>query len=310
MDINVRVMDPILSTHAQGYRHPENVGHLLFPVVPVTAAGGQVIEFGREDFVLYNTARAPGENTKSIQYGHLGKPYALSNHALDAKVPRELLRDARQVPGIDLQTRGVNRTLKNMHLGLEYEQAQLARNLNSYPVSNRITLAGTDQFNDYANSDPGGVVQDGINAIEDKAVVSPNVMVIGRQVMAKLKEHPKLIEKIKYSQKGVLTVELLAEFFDIKTVVVGKAKVMINGVMVDVWGKDIIMAYANQTPNGSEEPSFGYTYTMQEEGNLHPLVEETYYERSNKSWINPICYERAPVLSGIESGYLIQNAVA
>ena len=32
-----RVIDPILSTHAQGYARPGNVGHFLLPSVEVSA---------------------------------------------------------------------------------------------------------------------------------------------------------------------------------------------------------------------------------------------------------------------------------
>jgi hypothetical protein len=73
-----RVIDPILSTVARGYKNAELVGNLLFPFVPVGQRGGTIITFGREDFRLYNTARAPGAQTKRVQYGHSGAPFALA----------------------------------------------------------------------------------------------------------------------------------------------------------------------------------------------------------------------------------------
>jgi hypothetical protein len=75
------------------------------------------------------------------------------------------------------------------------------------------------------------------------------------------------------------------------------------GVASDVWGNNVVLAYTNLGSANAEEPSFGYTYTL--DGN--PLVEQTYWDASTKSWVYPVNYERVPVLSGITSGYLIQN---
>ena len=61
-----RVIDPILSTVAQGYQNAEFIGMNLFPYVPVGQRGGKIITFGKEDFALYATGRAPGANTTEL----------------------------------------------------------------------------------------------------------------------------------------------------------------------------------------------------------------------------------------------------
>ena len=99
---NVRVYDPVLSGIAQGYANMDFVGGLLFPRVPVKARGGQIVEFGKEAFMRYATRRAPGANTARLQFGYLGKPFALFNDAIDVPVPREHQQDAMTVPGIDI----------------------------------------------------------------------------------------------------------------------------------------------------------------------------------------------------------------
>jgi hypothetical protein len=97
---------------------------------------------------------------------------------------------------------------------------------------------------------------------------------------------------------------MLAAIFDVERVIVGKAVVSDDkGAMTDVWGNNTVLAYVPTTPSGMEEPSYGYTYTM--EG--HPLVEQPYYDNNAKSWIYPVTYERAAVIAGVTSGFLIQN---
>jgi hypothetical protein len=82
-----RVVDPVLTTVAQGYKNSEFVGFALFPAVPVDLRGGQVIQFGKEAFRLYNTRRAPGGAVKRLQVGYSGEKYALESHSLAGQVP-------------------------------------------------------------------------------------------------------------------------------------------------------------------------------------------------------------------------------
>lgn len=110
-----RVVDPVLTNHAQGYKHADHVGHVLFPRVPVKTRGGKVLKFGKEGFYLYNARRAPGANTGRINFGYEGEPYALEQDSLEVPIPREHQEDAQQAVGIDLSLRGtslVKRTLR------------------------------------------------------------------------------------------------------------------------------------------------------------------------------------------------------
>lgn len=309
MTIKIRIIDPILTTHAFGFRQPEHVGMFLFPQVTVTASGGQVLEFSDEDFRLYNTSRAPGENVKDVQFGHAGKKYALISHALNGKVPREHQRDANNVLGINMGQRAVDRVLRILSLEREYNQATLARDPNQYAASNKIALAGTDKFSDQVNSDPLGVIEDGKSAIEEATAVSPNVMVIGHNVYKSLKFHPQIVDKIKHVGLGVVTKEMLQDLFEIERVEVGNARTTdAAGNRVSVWGNDIVMSYSPEKPSGQEEPSFGYTYTMDEDGTIHPLVEESYYNKGKLSYMYPVIYEYSAEITGADAGYLIQNA--
>lgn len=301
-----RVIDPILTTVAQGYVHPEHVGLHLFPRLPVRVTGGKVIEFGRESFRLYNTARAPGAATRRITTGYEGKPFALENHALDALVPREDLRDAAEVPGIDLASGAMADVMSTMSLYLEYQQASLARDATAYESSHKEALAGSDRWDDYDDSNPITDVEAARNAVRTAVGLYPNTMVLGAKVFDKLKHHPMVIDKIKHTQTGVLTEELLANIFSLDKVAVGKAVALDESDdQFDVWGKDVILAYVPQQITTARQPSYGYTYTM----DGHPLVEQPYWDNTHKSWVYGMAYERVPVLSGIESGFLIQTAV-
>ena len=299
----VRVVDPVLTNVAQGYRHADHVGHILFPRVGVSLSGGQILEFGKESFKLYNARRAPGATTKRISFGYLGKSFALTQDALEGQVPREHLRDAAKSPGIDLGTRAVNITLRALSLTLEYDQAQLATAAANYDTNHKVALSGTDQWTD-SGSNPLNDINTAKEAIRSSVGIYPNTLLLSAKAFNAIRDHALVVDRIKYTGRDSITPEMLATLLDLEKVVVGKAVAFDDGGGdIDIWGNNAILAYVPSSPSGMEDPSYGYTYTL----NNNPMVEKPYYDNNAKSWIYPVTYERIPVLSGILSGFLIQN---
>lgn len=302
-----RVLDPILSEHARGYRQAGLVATALFPIASVGSYGGQVIEFGKEAFRLYNSRRAPGTNTKRIDMGYTGKPYAIVPSALEAKVPRELMRDAAQVPGVDLASRAVNTVMRSLTLEHEYNAAQLARNAANYGTDHKIALVGADRWT--ATGDPSADVEAGKEAIRQTIGVRPNVALVSATTMSALRFNAKILDRIKYTGRDTPTEQILQDLWGIKKVMVGEAVVATGQTddFGDVWGDDVILAYVSESSQANaEEPSYAYTYAI--EG--MPLVEQPYWDASAKSWIYGVAFDNTPVLSGMAGGYLIQNAGA
>ncbi len=299
---SARVVDPILSTHAQGYRQAGLVGGLLFPPVPVGASGGKILQFGTEAFRLYNAARAPGGATKRVQFGYEGKPYATEQERLEGKVPREWMRDATAVPGINLGQRAVNGVMKILTLSLEYQQSTIARNPDNYDANHKLALSAGGKW----SADTGKPVTDikgGKEAVRKSTGIRPNVCVLSPDAWSAAQDNPQALERRKYVEKGPITIAEFAAMIEVDRVVVGEAVYHDGVTFHDVWGNDCVLAYAPQASSGMEEPSFAYTYVV--EG--HPLVEQPYYENNPASWFYPTTYERAPVLTGECAGFLIQN---
>lgn len=305
-----RVIDPILTTAAQGYQNSEFVGSALFPAVAVQQRGGKIVSFNREDFRLYATGRTPGANTKRVSFGYSSSSYALEQHALEGVVPFELMEDAARVPGIDLGQGAVRKTQDIIALRLEAAQATLATTAGNYGSNNKTTLSGTSQWSDYTNnvSDPVKDIDAANEAIRSQIGKRPNTVVMGAAVWAKLKNHPKVIDRIKYTGRDSATPELLASLFGVARVLVGDALYENDsGALADVWGKFVVVAY---TDLGSladmGRPTFGYTYQL----GGYPVVEQAYQDRNAKSWVYPVTDEVAPVIAGAAGGYLISAAVA
>lgn len=299
----VRIIDPILTNVAVGYIHPQAIGRFLFPEVPVAVSGGQIIEFGKESFKLYNSKRAPGDNTRRIRYGYLGKKFALSSHSLEGEVPFEHLRDASVVPGIDLGSIAVVNVMDTLKLELEVEQANLATTAANYDANHQLDLTASPWSND-AN-DPIKDIDAGREEIRATTGAYPNVMALSAKAFNAVKNNANVINRFKYTGRDSITAEMLASIWNIPKLVVGEAIYFDDaGNNVDVWGNDAVMAYApSQQAANIQRPSFGYTYTML--GN--PIAEEPYMDRNAKSWEYPVTYERSPELTGVTSGFVFKN---
>lgn len=304
-----RVIDPVLSTVAQGYRNNALVGMALFPAVPVQQRGGKIIQFGKEAFELYNTARAPGAATKRMQYGYAGVGFSLVDYSIEGQVPVELEQEADAVPGIDLGSGAVANAQDINALQLEVAQANLATTAGNYDGAHKNTaLASTTLWSDPTGSDPITNIETGKEAIRATIGMRPDTLIIGPKVMAALRVHSKIIDRIKYTGRDIPTEELLASLFGVKRVLSGEAVYAdASGSFVDVWGKNAVLAYTGVgTAADRGRPSYGYTYRLRG----YPVVESPYFERNTKSWYYPTTDSVQPVLASALAGYLISPAVA
>src|SRR5690606_8388749 len=178
-----------------------------------------------------------------------------------------------------------------------YEQATLARDASQYDADHRVDVSSAP-WSDAENGDPAGDIEAGREAIRASVGIHPHTPLLSAKAVAACKPRPAAVDRAKHPSRAPITPEMLAQMWDLQRVVVGRAIAFSDdGQSIDVWGDDAILAYVPEAPAGMEEPSYGYTYYM--EG--HPLVEEPYYDANAKSWIYPVTYERAPVLTGITS---------
>jgi hypothetical protein len=294
-----------LTDHAQGYTNAEFVGGFLFPRAPVDGRQRQVLQFGKESFKLYNARRAPGSPTKRINVGYAGKPFALLQDSLEAVVPRENQQEAMGTLGLDLAAVHVDTVMRALMLGLEVEQASIARDAGNYSAGAKFAPTGTDKWSD-PSSDPIADVSNAREVVRSRIGQYPNTLVLGAKVMAVLKRHPKIVDRIKFTQFAAVTEAMLAELFEVDTVKVAKAVMADeNDVFSDIWGTDAVLAYVPKQVSSIIQPSYGYTYTL----NGNPLVENPYWDNNAKAAVYGVTFERAPVITGADSAFLLQDLV-
>ncbi len=304
------VIDPILSNYARGYKNSAFISTSLFPRVPVSNRSMRVLRFGKDDFRLVNTKRAPGAARKRIQYGFASDPIALNQDSLEGVVPIEHQQEAQSIPGVDLGAGAVKLVVNLTDLGAESEAAKLARDPNLYDNNHKLALAGTDRWTS-PNSDPETDMDEAQENVRRSIGQYANTLALSAGAFKALKRHPKIKDQFKYTSSSSITTAMLASFFDVANVVVGRAVYLPenapdNAPALDIWGNDAILAYVPADGGNYQEPSYGYTYEL----SGYPQVEQPYFDRSTSSWIYPTTVERRPYLVGAEGGFLFQNAGA
>ena len=303
-----RVIDPVLTEVARGYRSGRAaIANILFPLVPVTQRGGKIIAFSKDDFRLVSSIRAPGSNTKRVQFGYASEDFSLVDYRLEAITPYEIQEEAVAVPGIDLISMSVRKVQDAMAREREYAASVLARNADNYDSTNKETLSGSGQWS-HPDSDPIADVMDAKEVIRQQVGSRPNSMVLGPKVLTALRNHPKILARLSTSaDRPPASMAQLMALFEIAQIVEGE-EVFYNGTQFeDVWGKDAILAYT--TPASLAEmgsPSYGYTYQLAR----RPVVEEGYDGRNTNSWVNPVADARKPVLVGASAGFIFKAAAA
>lgn len=133
-------------------------------------------------------------------------------------------------------------------------------------LTGKASSPGSGEFLqwDQSGSDPINDVKDAILEQQLLTGFKPNVLVLGPQVLRALESHGDILDRIKYVQRGEVTVDLLASLFDVPRVLVPYAiqNTAPEGAAESnafFYGKAALLAYAAPNP-GIMTPTAGYTF--------------------------------------------------
>lgn len=119
-------------------------------------------------------------------------------------------------------------------------------------------------WDDYANSDPISDIADTATNMAELTGSRPNTLTLGRRVYDVLRQHPDILDRIKYTQKGVITLDLLAQLFDVERILVCNsiqniAKKGQDASMKFIMGDHALLTYSAPTPQ-LKKATAGYTF--------------------------------------------------
>lgn len=268
--LNQGNVDAVLSNISVAYTQDQTkfIANKVFPVINVEKKSGVFMKYNREDWNR-DEAQKRADITESVGGGFdLSKDYYNADvYAFHMDIGDQAVANAMTpLQPVAEATRFVAGRLL-LRQEVDFAQSFFKTGVWGTDMVGHATTAGTNQFVQFSNtavSDPMGVIELAKEGVAAKTGYDVNTMVIGRQVLSALKNHPEIIDRIKYTSAETVTLELLARLFDVDRVFVGSSFVNTakEGQAESLqynFGKSILLTHSAQTP-GLLTPSAGYTF--------------------------------------------------
>lgn len=299
------VVDPALGNVSVKYTNSEFIADQVFPIIKVAKQTGKYYVYDKSNLRIDKTLRAAGSGANEVDHNATTASFSCDDHALKEFVADEIQdqADAALNPLIDATENVTEKLL------LDREQTLATMLANTAVMTQNTTLSGTSQWSDYSNSDPIADIRTARQAVHLGIFKKANTLIMGKQVFDILCEHPQIIERVKYSQLGVVTAELMARVFQVEKILVGEAgsNTAVEGQtdsMSYVWGKHAVVAYIS--PKISlKMVSLGATFTYAQR-----MVKRWRDEDREGTYVRVGSDNYVQKVIAATAGYLVKNAVA
>jgi hypothetical protein len=246
--------------------------------------------------------RAPGTRAPRIDYTLTTGCYFCIEYALANGIPDEVRDNADDPlrPDEDA-TKFVTSQVYNLY---EDRVATLVTACANWANSS----SPTTQWDD-ATSDPVGDVNTARNNVLKFTGHLPNTLVMGWEVWSYLKDHPDMLDRIKHTQRGILTTDLAAGVFEVDRLLVGRAvkdTATLEGQSASmgfIWGKQAVLMYVPDSP-GLMVPAAGYTFVWK------PFEVSRFREDQERQDVVEVRQNVDEVITGSIAGHCIAAAIS
>lgn len=326
-------VDPILTGFSVGFEDQELFGRQIFPEVPVRTQSGKYLVFDRSAWLIYDSRRAPGAVANEIMGAKWSSDvFETHEHSLQAPILDEERQQLQSAGGladpvfggplqIDPEVDATNRVTGSLLLDHEKKAADLMRDAAQYPASNKVALAGAQQFDDWTFvtagdvysivSDPVGVLRAASNAIWNATRRRPNTLVLPALGMDFIENHPRIVERFKnFSLSEPDAFQKLFNFNG-KIIQASSGYNAANNIdaaedFTDLWGKDMWLGIVDPTPQ-LRTKTFAKTFAqLYPDGTVRPT--DRWREENRKADLVRTSYKYDLKIVSSVAGYLIQNA--
>jgi hypothetical protein len=263
-------VDAILTNISVAYMQKADnfIADKVFPVVPVEKQSDKYFKYTKNDW-LRDEAEVRTDGTESVGSGYnittetyYTDVYAIHKDVGDqtranADAPINVDREAAEFVTQRLLTR------REIQFVSDFMAGGVWGNTASGVSSASPSTGEFTQWNNYTNSDPIEDIEEAKAAILSVTGLSANTLVLGYDVFRQLKNHPDLVDRIKYTSSQTITEDMLARMFDIERVLVSKSIKATNAegateAYAFTTGKSALLAHVAPSP-GLLTPSAGYT---------------------------------------------------
>ncbi len=242
-------IDTALTHVSVAYRNGDYIADEVAPRVAVRKQSDKYFVYDPQREMIRQTPdlRSPGAEATEVDFALSSDSYFCEDHALEAAIPDEERENADPPlqPDIDRTELLTEKIALNREIALE----TLLRTATMIPVT---SLDPTEHWNDPA-TDPLQYFQLARESIFQNAQRRANVVVLPYRVFDVLRNHPRIVERIKYTTAGVVTEQLLAQVLDVDRVLVPRAfkNIARKGqppICVSVWENEVFVLHVPPRP--------------------------------------------------------------
>lgn len=306
-------LDAVLTNVSVAYiqQAADFVASRMFPIIPVEKQSDVYYTYTKNDWFRDEAQiRVSGAESAGSGYGLSRAQYLCDKFAIHKDVPLDVERNA----DIPLNPRSDATRFVTQRLLLRQEIQWAADAF-------AATIWATDEtpanlWDNYATSDPIGDLETGIQTVLGTTGFKPNKLALGYEVWSKLKQHPDIVDRIKYTSMGSVTTQTIAALVGLDEIVVCQAVKATNveaetAAYSFVHGKNALLAYVNPNP-GVLMPSAGYTFAWR--GVSGGLGENVAVGTIDMPWLEVVRIEGSVAFDnkivGSDLGYFFSGAVS
>jgi len=240
----------------------------VFPIIPVKRQSDVYYTYNKGDF-MRDEAQLRGAATESAggDYGvEAAAPYYCRKHAFHKDVTPEE-RGNYDEP-LNADTDATEFVAQKMLIRREMDWATkfFKPGIWGTELEGVGATPGDDQVLqwDKDTSDPISDITGAAVTMASETGFKPNTLVLSPFAFNALKNHFDILDRIKYTQKGIVTTDLLATLFEVEHVYVAWSVVntAVKGATDNigfVMGKNALLCYSNPSP-ALKKPSAGYIF--------------------------------------------------
>ncbi len=275
----------------------------VFPMVPVQKISNKYFIYTKSDWLRREAStRAPGTRSARGDYGLTTSNYVCIEYGMGKGVPDEIVDNADDPlkPLVEATQWVTNQIM----LEQEANVAGIAFGTGWSTSATPSTLWSND------TSDPLGDIETGMNTVVGTIGQVANTGVIGRGLWRYLKNHPDIVDRIKYGatpgSPAVVTLQAIAALAGLDSIQVGlaindTAQEGATSTIAYLWGNHLLLEYVTAGPS-LMTPSAGYLFTYQNR------VISRFREEQERQDVVEAIQSWVAVLTAADAGYFIKSA--
>ena len=270
---NLGHIDRALTNISVGYMQGANafIADRVFPIVNVTKQSDVYYKYSKAD-MFRNEVQERGRAAESVGGNfnvELADPYHCKKYAYHYDITQEEKVNYDQPLNVDRDATHWLAEKMLLKREVDFGEKFFKTGIWSTNISGDVAVAA-NKILKWSNplSDPVNDINNQMLKMAENSGKKPNFMILSPDVFYALKNHEAIMDRIKYTQKGIITLDLIAALFEVDNIyipwgIINSAaqtpKYAENAEMSFLYKGKVLLGYKASRPS-LKEPTAGYIF--------------------------------------------------